>query len=258
MLLPAVVSIALMALAQAATGCPLQRLRRHHAGGRRRSSWPRRRRTVVARDLRFRVAAALPVAARQPVDYVGAKVAAMTAALFLLVAVPLTLIYVGELLIDLPGAAADRGVPRRHGRALVLRAAAVHPRPGDLLAHAHGAASAWPPSSPSTCCPRRRSRSSTARWRCRATTPRPRWAWLVNPFWLVDAVQSGLFGTTSARRRRPIPGAGHPRRPGRGSSSPPPWRSWHCATGRRPRGERSSSRRSRAGTATSWRSTTSR
>ena len=63
---------------------------------------------TVARDLRFRV---LPLYLSRPVtllDYVGAKLAAMTTAMFLLLAVPLTVLFIGELLIDLPGDAAHQ------------------------------------------------------------------------------------------------------------------------------------------------------
>nr|BFE86202.1 hypothetical protein GCM10020093_088030 [Planobispora longispora] len=60
---------------------------------------------TVAPDLRFRV---LPLYLSRPVtirDYVSAKLAAMTAALFLLLAVPLTVLFVGELVVDMPGPA---------------------------------------------------------------------------------------------------------------------------------------------------------
>ncbi|GII90811.1 ABC transporter permease [Sinosporangium siamense] len=59
---------------------------------------------LVAPDLRFRV---LPLYLSRPVtprDYVGAKLLAMTSALFLLIAIPLTVMYIGELVIDMrPG-----------------------------------------------------------------------------------------------------------------------------------------------------------
>lgn len=58
---------------------------------------------TVAPDLRFRV---LPLYLSRPVtlwDYVGAKLTAMITAMFLLLAVPLTVLYIGELVIDLPG-----------------------------------------------------------------------------------------------------------------------------------------------------------
>ncbi|MEV4092456.1 ABC transporter permease [Streptosporangium saharense] len=57
---------------------------------------------IVAPDLRFRV---LPLYLSRPVtlwDYVGAKLAAMVTAMFLLLAVPLTVLYIGELIVDLP------------------------------------------------------------------------------------------------------------------------------------------------------------
>lgn len=58
---------------------------------------------LVAPDLRFKV---LPLYLSRPLsalDYVVAKLAAIWAALFLLTAFPLTLLYIGELLVDLPG-----------------------------------------------------------------------------------------------------------------------------------------------------------
>lgn len=58
--------------------------------------------TLVAPDLRYKV---LPLYMSRPVtvaQYVVAKLAAMTLALFGLLAVPLTLMYAGELLVDLP------------------------------------------------------------------------------------------------------------------------------------------------------------
>lgn len=58
---------------------------------------------LVSLDLRFRV---LPLYLSRPVtvlDYVGAKLLALTTALFALLATPLTVMYLGELLIDPPG-----------------------------------------------------------------------------------------------------------------------------------------------------------
>lgn len=58
---------------------------------------------LVAPDLRFRV---LPLYLSRPVtvlDYVGAKLLALTAALFGLLALPMTVMFVGELLVDPPG-----------------------------------------------------------------------------------------------------------------------------------------------------------
>ncbi|WP_431930538.1 ABC transporter permease [Nonomuraea jabiensis] len=150
--------------------------------------------TVVAPDLRYRV---LPLYLSRPVsiaEYVGAKVTAMTAALFLLVAVPLTLVYAGELVVDMPGPPATGEylgavlvalllavllssfglalasfTPRRGlGVASViavylLSSASVPLIYGSLYASGNEAAAAW--------------------------------AWLANPFWLVDSVQSWLFDT---------------------------------------------------------------
>ncbi|MCG5217174.1 ABC transporter permease [Streptosporangium soli] len=58
---------------------------------------------LVAPDLRFRV---LPLYLSRPVtvlDYVGAKLAAMTLAMLVLMVLPLTVMFLGELLADLPG-----------------------------------------------------------------------------------------------------------------------------------------------------------
>ncbi|MDA0632481.1 ABC transporter permease [Nonomuraea sp. MCN248] len=151
--------------------------------------------TVVAPDLRHRV---LPLYLSRPVtiaEYVGAKVAAMTVAMFLLVAVPLTVMFIGDLLVDLPGppptgeylgAVAMAAVLSVLLSTIGLALAALTPRRGlgvasvitvyllstgaapmifaALYSTGHDAAAAW--------------------------------AWLINPFWLVDAVQAGLFGTT--------------------------------------------------------------
>src|SRR5690606_7039481 len=59
--------------------------------------------TLVAPDLRHKV---LPLYFSRPVtvnDYVIAKLAAMIAAVFLLLATPLIVTYIGELLINPPG-----------------------------------------------------------------------------------------------------------------------------------------------------------
>jgi ABC-2 type transport system permease protein len=63
----------------------------------------------VSRDLRFRV---MPLYLSRPLtrgDYVLAKLAAMTTAVFALIAVPLTVLYVGALLGKLPFWAQTRG-----------------------------------------------------------------------------------------------------------------------------------------------------
>jgi ABC-2 type transport system permease protein len=64
---------------------------------------------LVSRDLRFKV---MPLYFSRPLvrsDYVLAKLAAMTSALFILIAIPLTVLYVGALLGKLPFWAQTRG-----------------------------------------------------------------------------------------------------------------------------------------------------
>ncbi|MFF4411632.1 ABC transporter permease [Streptosporangium sp. NPDC001559] len=100
MMLPAVVSIAVMALLRqnvmtyTSYGVTMQAVLAVFLA----SQSP----YTVAPDLRFRV---LPLYLSRPVtlwDYVGAKLAAMVTAMFLLLAVPLTVLYIGELVVDLP------------------------------------------------------------------------------------------------------------------------------------------------------------
>ncbi|MFC3984316.1 MULTISPECIES: ABC transporter permease [Streptosporangium] len=101
MMLPAVVSIAVMALLRQSVmtytsyGVTMQAVLAVFLA----SQSP----YAVAPDLRFRV---LPLYLSRPVtlwDYVGAKLAAMVTAMFLLLAVPLTVLYIGELVVDMPG-----------------------------------------------------------------------------------------------------------------------------------------------------------
>jgi ABC-2 type transport system permease protein len=150
---------------------------------------------LVAPDLRFRV---LPLYMSRPTttaDYITAKLAAMTLALFVLIAVPLTVLFAGELLIDLPGP------PHTHDYLAAMATSVIY---AVLLASVGVALASFTP---------RRglgvasviaayllssaisavlvgvlmsvSRDSVAAW-----------AWLINPFFLVDAVQVWLFGTT--------------------------------------------------------------
>lgn len=151
---------------------------------------------LVAPDLRFRV---LPLYLSRPtttVDYVTAKFAAMALALFLLISVPLTVLYLGELLVDLPGP------PHTHDYIAAMVTSVIYA----LLLASLGVALA-------SFTPRRGlgvasviavyllssaisavlvgvlmsvSRDSAAAW-----------AWLINPFFMVDAVQTWLFGTTA-------------------------------------------------------------
>ncbi|WP_214326924.1 ABC transporter permease subunit [Nonomuraea sediminis] len=150
--------------------------------------------TMVAPDLRYRV---LPLYLSRPVtivEYVGSKVVAMTVALFLLIAVPLTLIYVGELLIDLEGPPQTKEYLGSLLMALVLALllssfglaiASLTPRRGLGVASVIAVyllASASVPVIYGTL-------TSTG------NESAAKWAWLLNPFWLVDAVQVWLFGT---------------------------------------------------------------
>ncbi|MFI7698451.1 ABC transporter permease [Nonomuraea sp. NPDC049480] len=192
MLLPAVVTIAGMALAQqrlipySAFAVIMQAVVAIFLA----SQAP----TVVAPDLRHRV---LPLYLSRPVsvfEYVGAKLSAMTAALFVLVGLPLTLIYVGELVVDMPGPPATGEYVGSIVMALVLA----------LLLSAYGLSLA-------SFTPRRglgvasvivvyllSSASVPMMYGVLAETGNKSgaaWAWLLNPFWLVDSVQSWLFGT---------------------------------------------------------------
>lgn len=202
MLLPAVVSIALMALAQQ-RGLPYSGfavIMQAVVAIFLAAQAP----TAVAPDLRFRV---LPLYLSRPVtigEYVGAKVTAMTVALFALVALPLTLIYVGELLIDLPGPPATGEFFGALAMALVLALvlstlglaiSSLTPRRGLGVASVMAAyllSSAAVPVIYGTL-------------EMSGYDSQARWAWLANPFWLVDAVQSSLFGTPS-HAEGPYPG----------------------------------------------------
>lgn len=148
--------------------------------------------TVVAPDLRYRV---LPLYLSRPVtvtEYIAAKVAAMTAALFLLVAIPLTLMYAGELVIDLEGPPQTKEYLGAVAMALILALllssfglalASLTPRRGLGVASVIAVyllASAAVPVIYGTL--RSVNEDELAAW-----------AWLLNPFWLVDAVQVWLF-----------------------------------------------------------------
>ncbi|MEV6151361.1 ABC transporter permease [Nonomuraea sp. NPDC052129] len=152
--------------------------------------------TVVAPDLRFRV---LPLYLSRPVtiaEYVAAKVIAMTAALFLLLAVPLTLIYVGELLIDMDGPPQTKEYLGALAMALVLALllssfglaiAALTPRRGLGVASVIALYLLTSASATVIFATLYSSGNDTAAG----------WAWLINPFWLIDAVQVWLFSTTA-------------------------------------------------------------
>lgn len=148
---------------------------------------------TVAPDLRFRV---LPLYLSRPVtlwDYVGAKLTAMITAMFLLLAVPLTVLYIGELVIDLPGPPHTSDYLTSMAGAVVYAAllscigvaiASFTPRRGlgvasviafYLLTSAVSAVIAA-------------TMESVNNYTAAA------WAWMINPFFLVDAaVQVGLF-----------------------------------------------------------------
>ncbi|MEU7859662.1 ABC transporter permease [Nonomuraea sp. NPDC049141] len=161
--------------------------------------------TVVAPDLRHRV---LPLYLSRPVtitEYVTAKVTAMTVALFLLIAVPLTLIYVGELLIDLDGPPQTKEYLGAMAMALLLSIllssfglaiASLTPRRGLGVA---SIIAVYLLTSAST--PIMFAALDSSGYRSAAA-----WAWLIHPFWLVDAVQVWLFNTTS----NALDGSGYP------------------------------------------------
>ncbi|GAT66440.1 membrane protein [Planomonospora sphaerica] len=149
---------------------------------------------TVAPDLRFRV---LPLYLSRPVtlwDYVGAKLAAMTAAMFLLLAVPLTTLFIGEMVVDLPGPPDTGGYLTSMAGAVcyaVLLAcvgvavASFTPRRG--LGVAAVIALYLLASGVSTVV--------AAVMESVNDYDAAAWAWLINPFFLVDAaVQVGIFG----------------------------------------------------------------
>jgi ABC-2 type transport system permease protein len=148
---------------------------------------------LVAPDLRFRV---LPLYMSRPIkaiDYITAKLTAMVLAMFLLIAVPLTVLFAGELLVDLPGPPRTGEYFAAMGTAVIyavllaalgVTLASFTPRRGlgvasviavYLLSSAVSAVLVGLLMSTS--------RDSAAAW-----------AWLLNPFFLVDAVQNWLFG----------------------------------------------------------------
>lgn len=161
---------------------------------------------LVAPDLRFRV---LPLYLSRPLsatDYALAKLAALTAALFLLVAVPLTLLFIGELLVDPPMPLRTGDYAAGLGGAVILAVllasigialASVTPRRGLGVACViafylftsassgvfHGVLSAI-------------GRDTAASW-----------SLLINPFFLVDAATTALFATDAANDYPPGPWA---------------------------------------------------
>ncbi|WP_049562421.1 hypothetical protein [Nonomuraea sp. SBT364] len=194
MLVPAVVSIAAMALIQqrAMTYSGYAVIMQAIVAIFLASQAP----TVVAPDLRFRV---LPLYLSRPItvtSYVAAKVAAMTAALFLLLAVPLVLMYAGELLIDLDGPPQTKEFLGALSMSLVLAVllatfglalASLTPRRGLGVASVIAVYLLSTASVPIIYSALEMSGYHSA----------ASWAWLMNPFWLVDAVQVWLFDTPS-------------------------------------------------------------
>jgi ABC-2 type transport system permease protein len=151
--------------------------------------------TVVAPDLRFRV---LPLYLSRPVTiyaYVAAKVVAMTVALFLLVAVPLTLMYVCELVIDLDGPPQTKEYLAAMLMAFFLSVllsafglalASLTPRRGLGVASVIAVYLLTSAAVPIVYATLESAGNDSA----------AAWAWLINPFWLVDAVSVWMFGTT--------------------------------------------------------------
>lgn len=192
MFLPAVVSIALMALAR--------------QEGMRYTEYAVVMQAVlsiflasqspytVAPDLRFRV---LPLYLSRPVtiwDYIGAKLAAMTTAMFLMLAAPLTVLYIGEVVIDLPGDTHTTAYLTSMAGAvcyalllacLGVAIASFTPRRG--LGVASVIAFYLLASAVSTVL--------FATLESMGDDAAASWAWLINPFFLVDAaVHVGIFG----------------------------------------------------------------
>ncbi|QSI47277.1 ABC transporter permease [Thermobispora bispora] len=148
---------------------------------------------LVAPDLRYRI---LPLYLSRPLTvpgYVAAKVAALTAAMFLLFAAPITLLFLGEALADLPGRPQVGEYLGALAGALVfavvlasigLALASVTPRRGLGVATVIGfylfTAGA----------------SGVASGLLREIGERTaaEWVSMANPFFLVDAVQVTLFG----------------------------------------------------------------
>lgn len=192
MMLPAVVSIAVMALAQQkmitypSYAVTMQAVLAIFLA----SQSP----YAVAPDLRFRV---LPLYLSRPVtlgDYVGAKLAAMITAMFLLLAVPLTVLYIGELIIDMPGPPSTSAYLTSMAGTVVyavllacvgVAIASFTPRRGLGVASVIAFYLLTSAVSAIIAATMEEMNNYTA----------SSWAWLINPFFLVDAaVQVGLFG----------------------------------------------------------------
>ncbi|RBQ22118.1 ABC transporter permease [Spongiactinospora rosea] len=153
---------------------------------------------LVAPDLRFRV---LPLYFSRPVtvgDYVAAKVAAMSLALLILQWLPLTVTYIGELLVDPPGGDPATGhyvasmllsvVYSVMLACLGLAIASLTPRRGLGVA----AVIAFYLFTTAV------SQVLTEVFGSMSDDGSAGWALLINPFYLVDAVQVWLTGASGA------------------------------------------------------------
>ncbi|GAB1823070.1 ABC transporter permease [Herbidospora sp. RD11066] len=149
---------------------------------------------LVAPDLRHKV---IPLYLSRPitiVDYIGAKLAAMIAALLILMVVPITVQFVGELLIDMPGPPYTSDYLAALGTSVIgavllasvgLTLASFTPRRGLGVASVIAfymftlAASAV----------------LSGVFMSEGYSGAAQWSILINPFFLINAVQTNLFGT---------------------------------------------------------------
>ncbi|GIH29157.1 hypothetical protein Aph01nite_74670 [Acrocarpospora phusangensis] len=158
---------------------------------------------LVAPDLRFRV---LPLYLSRPlkvIDYVGAKFVALVVALFLLLAAPLTLMYIGELLVELDTPVRTSEYLASLGGGVIcavllaaigLALASFTPRRGLGVAAVIAFYMFTLAASGVFFGVFESENQQTA----------AEWSLLGNPFFLVDAVQTNLFGT------EPSNGTGYP------------------------------------------------
>ncbi|MBB2909471.1 ABC-2 type transport system permease protein [Streptosporangium becharense] len=163
---------------------------------------------IVAPDLRFRV---LPLYLSRPVtltDYIGAKLAAMATAMFLVLATPLTVMFIGELVVDLPAGPRTADYAAAMAGALCyavllscvgIAIASFTPRRG--LGVASIIAFYLLVTSVSTVL--------FAALESMGDDEAAAWAWMINPFLLVDAaVQVGVFGAKPVSSNIYPPGVG--------------------------------------------------
>ncbi|WP_066369052.1 ABC transporter permease [Herbidospora mongoliensis] len=149
---------------------------------------------LVAPDLRHRV---IPLYMSRPItiiDYIGAKLAAMMVALLILLAVPLTVQFIGEMLIDLPMPLHTHEYLAALGGSLFsavlltsigLTLASFTPRRGLGVA----SVIAFYMFTLAT------SAVLTGVLESEGYRDASSWSILINPFFLVNAVQTNLFGT---------------------------------------------------------------